>query len=97
MGLIGATSKVLTRARQVSNYLRHLEVKMRSQRRHPNRPAVAVVARIVDVLQIEGAEHATPYMRGVIDLHNFFASVIQRAITEQKAQPSESQVFAVIG
>ena len=59
--------------------------------------AVAVVAGIVDVLNVEASEDSAPYMRVVVTLDDIFPAVVQRAVAEQKAQASEGQIFLMIG
>src|ERR1700683_190319 len=61
-----------------------------------HRPAIAIVARVVDALEAHGRKHSAPSMEGVIGLDDIFAAVIQAAIAEQKSQATECQVFLVV-
>src|ERR1700751_207437 len=69
---------------------------MQPERRHEDRPAVAIVAGIVDVLDAGGDIDSAPQVQGVIGLDDVFPTVIQMAIAEQEAETSSSQVVLVI-
>ena len=70
---------------------------MEADTRSEHGAAVAVVARIVDVLQVEPGGDSAPHVRVVVSLDNIFAAVVQPAVTEQKAQASEGQIFLMVG
>src|SRR5579862_131845 len=57
--------------------------------------AIFVVAGIIDVLQIEGGEETAPEVRGVESLDNFFGAVSEIAITEEKSEAAEREIFLV--
>src|SRR5262249_37707843 len=69
---------------------------MQPHSRHQNRAAVAVISRIVDMLEIEREKGAAPQVNGVVPLDNILASISQPAITEQKAESPEREVLAMI-
>jgi len=62
----------------------------------PDGAAVAVVAGIVDVLDIEGEEETLPGVPGVVALDNVLASIVQAAIAEQKTEAAVLQIILVI-
>ena len=70
---------------------------MQAQPGHRDRTAVAVVARIRHVLHVDTAEHATPHVRRVVGLRDALASVVQVAVAEQEAQPTQREVLLMIG
>src|SRR2546422_3862810 len=47
---------------------------------HQHRSTIAVVAGIVDVLQIEGGENPAPHVSVVVGLCNILPPIIERAI-----------------
>ena len=57
-----------------------LELHVQAQRRDENRPTVAVVARIVDVLQSKCRIDAAPRVKRVVGFNNIFTAVVQAAI-----------------
>ncbi len=63
---------------------------------NPGRAAVAVVARIGNVLEVEGVEEATPGVQGVIGFDDVFAAVVEGAIAEQKAEPTQAQIVLMV-
>ena len=69
---------------------------MQAQPRHPYGSAVHVVARILGVLKIEGTEKSAPKMNIVERFYDIFAPVIQAAVSQQKAEPSKLQIFAMV-
>ena len=62
-----------------------------------HRAAVAVVARMVDALDVEAAEHPAPYVRVVVTLDNILAAVIQRTVAEQESHSTQGEVMLVVG
>src|SRR3989442_10270492 len=68
---------------------------MEAHRGHQHRAAVAIVAEIVDVLQDERSEEATPEVDRVISLDDEFPPVIQPAVAQQEAAPAKRKVAAV--
>src|SRR3989442_5866181 len=67
---------------------------MEAHRGHQHRAAVAIVAEIVDVLQDERSEEATPEVDRVISLDDEFPPVIQPAVAQQEAAPAKRKVAA---
>ncbi len=57
---------------------------MKPEGGHKHRTAVTIVSGINDVLQAWSDVDAAPDMRGVIGLHDVFASVVQPTVAEQK-------------
>jgi hypothetical protein len=57
------------------------EFSVETEARDGNRTADLVIARIVDVLQIERREKAAPKMRGIEALEDFFRAVGEAAVT----------------
>src|ERR1700683_3528166 len=74
-----------------------LEFQMEAEPWNPHRAAVAVVTRVIDVLQIGSEEKAAPQVGGIVALDDFLSAVVQAAIAQQKAQTAERQVVLVIG
>ena len=66
---------------------------MQPQSWDQNRSSIPVVARVVDVLQVEGGKDASPDVRRVVVLEDRFASIVEVAVTQQKAQPAEPQIL----
>ncbi len=60
-------------------------------------PAVAIVAGIVDMLNIDARENSAPYMGVVVALDDIFAAVIQGAVAQQKSQTSQREIVLVVG
>src|SRR5579862_6633872 len=57
--------------------------------------AIFVVARIVDVLQIQGGEETAPEVRGIESFDDFLGAVSEIAITEEKSEAAEREIFLV--
>jgi len=72
-----------------------LELQMQPQGGHNDWPAVAVITRIVDVLDAERWVYSSPQMQRIVTLNDIFPSVIEATIAQQKACASESEVFLV--
>ena len=53
---------------------------------YPGGAAVAVVAGVGDVLDVEGVEHASPGVVVVVGFHDIFAAVVEVAVAEQEAE-----------
>src|ERR1035437_1580846 len=64
--------------------VQHSEFKVQAKNRNDDGPSVAVVAWIVDVLQVERGKHAAPKMRGVVGFPDVLASVTQFSISQQE-------------
>jgi hypothetical protein len=78
-----ATSKSMPRSKPLRNELEHSassELQMKPHPRHPHRPTIPVVPRIIDMLQIRPNKKSPPNMQVVIALDNIFAAVIQSAV-----------------
>ena len=58
---------------------------------------LAVVAGILNVLQIESAIHSAPKVGGVVALEDIFAAVGKVSITQKKAQAAELQILGMLG
>ena len=69
---------------------------MQSEAGDKHRAAIAVVAGILDMLQVRGCVNSAPDMRGVVGLDNIFATVIQTAVSEKKAQASVGEIKLMI-
>jgi hypothetical protein len=61
---------------------------------HENRPAILVVARIVDGLQAARRRQPAPEMCGVVRFDDILATVPQRAVTEQESLAAKRKVLA---
>jgi len=61
-----------------------------------HRPAIAVVAGILDMLQVGSHVNSAGDMCGVVSLDNIFATVIQTGISEKKAQASGGEIKLMI-
>ncbi len=57
-----------------------------------SRAAVLVVAGIRDVLVVDRNRDAAPDVSRVVGLENLFQAVVQRAIAQDEAQSSQSQI-----
>jgi hypothetical protein len=57
-----------------------LEIDMHADGFDQHRPAVFVVPRVIDVLQVERIVDPPPRMQVVVPLQNVFASVVQIAV-----------------
>src|SRR5438094_3986086 len=69
---------------------------MYSEARHEYGTAIAVVTRVVDVLQIQRNVNTARHASGVVELDDFLEPVVQRAVSEEKAFSAELQISAVI-
>src|SRR5215471_18839670 len=69
---------------------------MKAQPGHPDRAAVAVIARVIYVLQIDSGENSAPQVGVIVAFHDVLAAVIQSAIAKQEATSAQCQVFLVI-
>src|SRR5260370_315944 len=75
---------------------RHLELPMQPQRRHHDRSAVPVVARVNNVLHPRSDIDPAPNMRRVVRLHDVLPPVVQLAIAKQEAFPAVGQIRLMI-
>jgi hypothetical protein len=62
-----------------------LEFQMQTKAGNDDRAADAIVAGVIDVLQIEGSENAAPNVGRVVTLLNRLAPVTERSISQQKS------------
>src|SRR5215831_3810273 len=69
---------------------------MQSHPWHPHRPAVTVVPRMPDMLNIGRDERAAPDVRSVVALDDVFASVSQPAVSQKETLPSKRQIQLVV-
>ena len=69
---------------------------MRPESGHDNRAAVAIVARVVDVLEAGRKINSPPYVRCVIGLDNIFTTVGKAAVAEKKTKSTRRKVVLVI-
>jgi len=69
---------------------------MEAEAPHQHRSAIAVVAGIVYVLQIQAGENPAPHVSVVIGLCNIFSPIIERAIAQKEAS-TQRQVVLVVG
>src|SRR5262245_45266297 len=58
-------------------------------------PAIAVVARMIDVLQTARHRQATPEVRRVVGLDDVLAAVAERPVAKQESLAAEPQIFAM--
>src|ERR1700743_1901934 len=65
-----------------SKSIRRLEIDVHADGFNQRRPAILVVAGVIDVLQIERVEDAAPGVQVVITLENVLAGVVQFAVTQ---------------
>jgi hypothetical protein len=72
------------------------EFQMQAETWNDGRAARAVIARVVDVLQVEGSEQSAPEMRRVVALHDEFAAIGERAIPQEKTAAAEREIETVI-
>src|SRR5271157_4694035 len=73
-----------------------LEFHMRPQARHHNRPPVAVVAGIVDVLYSGSDINSAPKVQRVIRFDDVLPPVVQPSIAQQETVPAIGQIDLVI-
>ena len=73
-----------------------LQLDMQSQSRHQNRPAVSVIARISDVLNVDGAIYPPPEMSIIVPFEDVFPPIGEVAVPQQKAQAPEFQIFPMV-
>ena len=74
-----------------------LELHVEAESWDQHRAAVAIVAGIVNVLQVWAREDSPPHVRVVVGLENGFPAVIQGSVAEQEALPSQFQIMLVVG
>src|SRR5215475_529060 len=73
-----------------------LELQVNSGRGHERRPAIAVVAGIIDVLQIESSKQTPPDVGVVVRFLDIFSAVVQVSVAQQESLPSKPEVALVI-
>src|SRR5271170_5028860 len=69
-----------------------LKLNMQAQSRDEHRPAVAVVAGIIDMLQTERGINSAPGVQRVKRFDNVFPAVIQTAVSQKEAIATESEI-----
>src|SRR5450755_1708690 len=69
---------------------------MKAQAGHADGAAVAVIARVVDVLVIDGEVKSPPGVDGVERFLDGFASVVQAAVAENESQTAVGQISLVV-
>ncbi len=69
---------------------------MHPDRFNQHRPAILVVAGVVDVLQVERIVDASPRVQVVVALENVFAGVVQVAVAQEEAEAAELQIILMI-
>src|ERR1035437_2167460 len=62
----------------------------------PGGAAVAVVARIFDVLDIGGVKHSTPRVPSVVAFDDILAAVVELTIAQQESKPPQAQIVLMI-
>jgi hypothetical protein len=70
---------------------------MQAQAGNDDRTADAIVARVVDVLQVEGGIHSAPIVSRVVALLDGFAALGERAIAQKKPVASEGGIAKLYG
>src|SRR5713226_2839727 len=55
--------------------------------------AILVVARVIDVVEIERTEDAAPDVRGVEAFEDFFMPIGERPVAQQKTFPAQREIF----
>src|SRR5277367_4896128 len=70
-----------------------LKLNMQAQSRDEHRPAVAVVAGIIDMLQTERGINSAPGVQRVKRFDNVFPAVIQTAVSQKEAIATESEIL----
>src|SRR5581483_3178732 len=75
---------------------RQSQIDVQPEARHDHWPAVAVVARIVDVLHVESGEDALPQVEVVERLEDVLAPVVEGSVAEQEAESTVREVELVV-
>ena len=73
--------------------VRVLEIYVKTGAGGEHRAAIFVVAGVIDVLQIEGDEETAPEVRGIESFDDFFGAVSKIAITQEKSEAAEREIF----
>src|ERR1700722_12356677 len=73
-----------------------LEFDVGAESRRDHWAAVAVVARIGNMLQARRQVNTAPHVDGVIGLEDVLAAVVEMAVAEQKAQAPGGEIILVI-
>src|SRR5271155_4300400 len=73
-----------------------LELQVQTQAWHNDGPPVAVIPRILHILQVKGWIDASPEVQRVIALDDIFAPVIQPAVPQKKPETPIAKVESVI-
>src|ERR1700719_295194 len=69
------------------------EVDVGADARNQHGAAIFVVARIIDVLQVERHEETAPQMCGVEGFNNFFGAVGEAGVAEEEAEAAEREIL----
>jgi hypothetical protein len=68
---------------------------MQPEHLHEDRPAVPIVARMVDVLEATRRRQPAPEMRGVVRFDDILTTVRERPVAEQESLAAKGEVLAV--
>jgi hypothetical protein len=74
-----------------------LEFEVKAETRNKDRASVAVVAGVIDVLEIEPGVETAPEVGVVIGFEDSFAPVVQVAVAEKELESAMLQVELVVG
>jgi hypothetical protein len=88
---IGVSSNYNCRYRKAA-----LQLDVQPESGNPYWSTVPVVARILNVLQIESSIHPAPEMGGVVALENIFAAIGKRSVAQKKAEAAEFQILRML-
>ena len=80
----------------VAPFRAYLELQMQPRSRHPDWATDLVVAGIIDVLNIEGEEDASPDVCGVVAFPDGFPPVSQPSVSQKEPEPTQGQIFLVV-
>src|SRR5579872_4602393 len=69
---------------------------MKPDGRSQDRPAVAVITGIGDVLNVERAEDPAPQVGRIVSLEDPLVAVVDLSVSQDKSQAPESQILPVI-
>src|ERR1700728_3951592 len=73
-----------------------LKLDVGAERRNDDGAAIAVVTGIDDMLHARREVDTAPHVRRVVGLKNIFASITQRAISQQESQAARREIVLVI-
>src|SRR5579863_9322231 len=72
------------------------EFHMQPEGGHHDRSAIAIVARIVDLLHAGSDINTAPNMGSVIGFHNVFATIAQASVAEEKSEAAIGQIGLMV-